>query len=146
MTQSPTQLLQMASISPFQHIINQQRVQIFRCTRVFNHLLPSGHERQACQSNSSSTRILNRGNCHTPKFSLLLLKAFHISMLKDFTRADQTNPLLSNQSKLGFGHPQARVSLQHFQWSSCLIICFKESPCQVSSLTGQVSSDSCSDG
>src|ERR1051325_6878667 len=136
----------MASISPFQRIINQQRVQIFRCTRVFNHLLLPGHESQAYQSNPSSTRRLSRGVCYTPKFSLLLLKTFHISMLKDFTRVDQTNPLLSNQPKLGFGYPQVKVSLQHFQWSSCLIICFKESPCQVSSLTSQVSSDNCSDG
>src|ERR1051325_3608701 len=136
----------MATISPFQCIINQQRMQIFRCARVFNHLLPSGYERQACQSNPSSTRRLNRGNCHTPKFALLLLKTFHISILKDFTRVDQTNPLLSNQPKLGFGYPQVRMSLQHFKWSSCLIICFKESPCQVSSLTSQVSSDNCSNG
>src|ERR1043165_7670132 len=135
----------MASVSPFPCIINQPRVQIFRCTRVFNHLLPSGHERQACQSNPSSTRRLNRGSCHTPKFSLLLLKTFHTSTLKDFTRVDQTNPLLNNQSKLGFGYPQVQVSLQHFQWSSCLIICCKESPCQVSILTSQVSSDNCSD-
>ena len=35
---------------------------------------------------------------------------------------------------------------QHLQWSSCLLICFKESPWQDSSLTGQLSSDNCSDG
>ena len=40
--------------------------------------------------------------CYTPILSLLLLKTIHISILKDFTRVDQTNPLLSNQSKLGF--------------------------------------------
>src|ERR1043165_724788 len=136
----------MASVSPFPCIINQQRVQIFRCTRVFNHLLPPGHERQACQSNPSSTRRLNRGSCHTPKFSLLFLKTSHTSILKDFTRVDQTNPLLSNQPKLGFGYPQIQMDLEHLQWSSCLLICFKESPCQVSSLTSQVSSDNCSDG
>src|ERR1051325_10916576 len=43
--QQSLQLLQMASVSPFPHH-HQQRVQIFRCTRVFNHLLPPGHERQ----------------------------------------------------------------------------------------------------
>src|ERR1051325_8448095 len=142
----------MASVSPFQRVINrrsyfiQQRVQIFKCTRVFNHLLLSGHERQACQSNPSSTRRLNRGNCYTPKFSLPLLKTFHISILKDFTRVDQINPLLSNQPKLGFGHSQINVGLQHFKCLSCIIICFKESPCQNSSLTSQVCSDNCSDG
>src|ERR1051325_427261 len=136
----------MASVSPFPCIINKRRVQIFRCTRVFNHLLPSGHERQACQSNPSSTRILNRGKCHTPKFSLLLLKTFHTSLLKDFTRVDQTNPLLGNQPKSGFGNPQIKMDFQHLLWSSCLLICFKESPYQVSSLTSQVSSNNCSDG
>src|ERR1043165_3040458 len=98
----------MASVSPFPCIINQPRVQIFRCTRVFNHLLPSGHERQACQSNPSSTRRLNRGSFHTPKFSLLLLKTFHTSILKDFTRVDQPNPLLGNQPKLGFDNSQIK--------------------------------------
>src|ERR1051325_9611591 len=142
----------MASVSPFQRVINrrsyfiQQRVQIFRCTRVFNHLLLAGHERQACQSNPSSTRRLNRGNCYTPKFSLLLLKTFHISILKDFTRVDQINPLLSNQPKLGFFHSQVKMDIQHYKWSSCLIICFNESPCQVSSLTSHVCSINCSDG
>ena len=92
----------MASISPF-HIVNRrshsiyQQVQSFRCTRVFNHLLPSGHERQAYQSNPSGTRRLNRGNCYTPKFSLLFLKTIHISILKNFSRIDQMNSLLSNQ-------------------------------------------------
>src|ERR1051325_765011 len=136
----------MATISPFQCIINQQRMQIFRCARVFNHLLPSGHERKACQSNSSSTRRLNRGNCHTPKFVLLLLKTFHISILKDFTRVDQTNPLLSNQPKLGFCSSQVKMDFQCSKWSSCLIMCSKESPCQVSSLTSQIYSVNCSNG
>src|ERR1043165_6820948 len=79
--------------------------------------------------------------CYTPKFALPLLKTFHLSILKDFTRVDHTNPLLSNQPKLGFCHSQVKVGLQHFKWSSCLIICFKESPCQVSSLTSQVCSN-----
>src|ERR1051325_2634018 len=133
----------MASISPFLH---HQRVQIFRCTRVFNHLLPPGHERHACQSNPYSTRRLNRGSCHTPKFALLLLQTFHTSLLKDSSRVDQTNPLLDNQPKLGFGNSQIQMDFQHLQWSSCLLMCFKESPCQVSSLISQVSSNNCSDG
>src|ERR1051325_5340897 len=139
----PQRNLQMASVSPFPHH-HQQRVQIFRCTPVFNHLLPPGHERQACQSNPSSTRRLNRGSCHTPKFALLFLKAFHTSMLKDSSRVDQTNSPLGTQPKLGFGNSQIQMDFQHLQWSSCLLICFKESPCQVSSLTSQVSSDNCS--
>src|ERR1051325_10031370 len=47
--------------------------------------------------------------CHTPKFALLLLKTFLISILKDFTRVDQINPLLGNQPKLGFGNSQIKV-------------------------------------
>src|ERR1051325_1465007 len=124
----------------------QQRVQIFKCTRVFNHLLPSGHERKAYQSNPSGTRRLNRGNCHTPKFPLLLLKIIHNSILKDVTRVDQKNPLLSNQSKLGFCSSQVKMDFQCFKWSSYLVICFKGSPCQVSSLTSQICSSNCSDG
>src|ERR1044072_7865793 len=98
----------------------------------------------------SRSSINNRNQryaiCHTPKFALLLLKTFHTSMLKDSSRVDQTNPLLDNQPKLGFGYPQIQLDFQHHQWSSCLLICFKDSPCQVSSLTSQVSSDNCSDG
>ena len=146
------QLLQMASITPFNRIVNwqshsiQQRVQIFRRTRVFNHLLPSGHKRQAYQSYPSGTRRLNRGNCHAPKFALLLLKIIHISILKYFTRVDQTNPLLSNQSKLGFFSSQVKMDFQCFKWSSYLIICLKGSPCQISSLISQDCSSNCSDG
>src|ERR1051325_8837519 len=84
--------------------------------------------------------------CHTPKFALLLLKTFLISIHKDFTRVDQTNPLLDNQPKQGFDNPQIKMDFQHLLWSSCLLICFKESPCQVSSLTNQGSSNICSDG
>src|ERR1051325_9680784 len=69
----PSEISQMASVSPFPHH-HQQRVQIFRCTRVFNHLPPPDHERQACKSNPSSTRRLNRGSCHTQKFALLFLQ------------------------------------------------------------------------
>ena len=38
------------------------------------------------------------------------------------------------------------MDIHCFKWSSYLVICFKESPCQVSSLTSQVSSYNCSDG
>src|ERR1051325_2012566 len=85
------------------------------------------------------------GCCHTPKFYLLFLKTFHTSMLKDSSRVDQTNSLLDNQPKLGFDNSQIQMDFQHLQWSSYLLICFKYSPCQVSSLTGQVSSYNCSD-
>src|ERR1044072_5522458 len=105
----------------------QQRLQVFRCTRVFNQLLPSGHERKAYQSNPSGTRRLNKGNCYNPKFSLLLLKIIHHSILKDSTRVDQTNPLLSNQSKLGFFSSQIKMDFQGFKWSSYLIKCLKGS-------------------
>ena len=76
----------------------------------------------------------------------MFLKTFHTSMLKDSSRVGQTNSLLDNQPKLGFGYPQIQMDLQHLQWSSCLLICFKESPCQVYSLTSKVPSDNCSDG
>src|ERR1044072_9950894 len=99
----------MESISTFRYIFNQRRVQIFKCTRVFNHLLPPDHERQTCQSSPSSTRRLNRGSCHTPKFALLLLKTFHTSILKHSSRVDQTNSLLDNQPKLGFGNSQIQM-------------------------------------
>src|ERR1044072_2212649 len=62
-----------------------------------------------CQSNPSSTRRLNRGSCHPPKFALHLLKIFHTSMLKDSSRVDQTNSLLDNQPKLGFGISQIQM-------------------------------------
>ena len=51
-------------------------------TLVFNHLSPSSHEWQTRQSNSSGFRILNRGSCCTPKFSLLFLKAFPKMIIK----------------------------------------------------------------
>src|ERR1051325_137179 len=88
-------------------------------------------------------KTVTRG-CHTPKFALIFLKTFHTSMLKDSSRVDQINSLLDNQPKLGFGISQIKMDFQHLQWSSCLLICFKDSPCQVSSLTSQVSSDNCS--
>src|ERR1044072_5844726 len=53
--------------------------------------------------------------CHTPKFSLHLLKTFHTSMLKDFSRVDQTNSLLDNQPKLGFGVSQIKMDFRHLQ-------------------------------
>src|ERR1051325_8819436 len=116
---------------------------VLECSIIFYLQVTKG---KACQSNPSSTRRLNRGNCLSPKFALLFLKTFHTSMLKDFSRVDQTNSLLDNQPKLVFGIPQIQMDFQHHQWSSCLLICFKDSPCQVSSLTSQVSSDNCSDG
>src|ERR1051325_5297204 len=91
-------------------------------------------------------KIKSRRYCHTPKFSLLPLKTFHTSMLKDSSRVDQIKSLLDNQPKLGFGISQIKMDFQHLQGSSCLLICFKDSPCQVSSFTSQVSSDNCSDG
>ena len=72
--------------------------------------------------------------CHTPKFALMFLKTFHTSMLKDSSRVDQTNSLLDNQPKLGFGISQIKMDFQHLQWPSCLLICFKDSPYQVSKL------------
>ena len=44
----------------------------FLGTLVSNLLLTSSRERQTCQSNSSGSRRLNRGNCCTPKFALSL--------------------------------------------------------------------------
>ena len=41
-----------------------------------NLLLPSSRERQTCQSKSSGSRRLNRGNCCTPKFALPFLSTF----------------------------------------------------------------------
>src|ERR1051325_11667695 len=116
---------------------------VFECSIIFYLQVTKG---KACQSNPSSTRRLNMGSCHTPKFALIFLKTFHTSMLKDSSRVDQTNSLLDNQPKLGFGISQIKMDFQHLQWFSCLLICFKDSPCQVSSLTSQVSSDNCSDG
>src|ERR1043165_6658934 len=95
---------------------------------------------------SSAPKAERDAYCHTPKFALYLLKIFHASILKDSSRVDQTNSLLDNQPKLGFGISQIKMDFQHLQRPSCLLICFKESPCQVSSLTSQVSSDNCSDG
>src|ERR1044072_3446330 len=98
---------------------------VLKCSIIFYLRVTNG---KACQSNPSSTRRLNSGSCHTLKFSLLFLKTFHTSILKDSSRVDQTNSLLGNQPKLGFGHPQIQMDFQHLQWSSCLLICFKESP------------------
>src|ERR1051325_2365905 len=72
---------------------------VLECSIIFYLQVTKG---KACQSNPSSTRRLNRGSCHTPKFALHLLKIFHTSMLKDSSRVDQTNSLLDNQ-------PQTRV-------------------------------------
>ena len=85
---------------------------VLECSIIFYLQVAKG---KACQSNPSSTRRLNRGSCHTPKFSLLFLKTFHTSMLKDSSRVDQTNSLLDNQPKLGFGNPQIQMDFQHLQ-------------------------------
>ena len=60
--------LQMASLSPFPHLCFDECK--FTGTLVSNPLLPSSRERKTCQSNSSGSRRLNRGNCCTPKFAL----------------------------------------------------------------------------
>src|ERR1051325_4962051 len=116
---------------------------VLECSIIFYLQVTKG---KTYQSNPSSTRRLNRGSCHTPKFALDPLQTFHTSILKDSSRVDQTNSLLGNQPKLGFGISQIQMDFQLLQWFSCFLICFKYSPCQVSSLTSQVSSDSCSDG
>src|ERR1051325_9766216 len=46
---------------------------VLECSIIFYLQVKKG---KACQSNPSSTRRLNRGSCHTPKFSLHLLKTF----------------------------------------------------------------------
>src|ERR1051325_2255686 len=79
---------------------------VLECSIIFSLQVTKG---KACQSNPSSTRRLNRGSCHTPKFALHLLKIFHTSILKDSSRVDQTNSLLDNQPKLGFGIPQIQM-------------------------------------
>src|ERR1043165_9440735 len=56
-----------------------------------------------------SINLVRIGTCYTLKFSLPLLKTFHISILKDFTRVDQTSPLLNNQPKPGFSNSQIKV-------------------------------------
>ena len=73
----PLSRLQMASLSPspngiFKPIPSNYALTSanFLGTLVSNLLLPSSRERQTCQSNSSGSRRLNRGNCCTPKFAL----------------------------------------------------------------------------
>ena len=88
---SPDKILshQMASLSPSPNGIFKPIPSIatspsanFLGTLVSNLLLPSSRERQTCQSNSSGSRRLNRGNCCTPKFALLF---YHKkSQLRDF--------------------------------------------------------------
>src|ERR1051325_939869 len=79
---------------------------VLECSIIFYLQVTKG---KACQSNPSSTRRLNRGSCHTPKFALMFLKTFHTSMLKDSSRVDQINSLLDNQPKLGFGISQIQM-------------------------------------
>src|ERR1051325_9921543 len=85
---------------------------VLECSIIFYLQVTKG---KACQYNPSSTRRLNRGSCHTPKSSLLFLRTFHTSMLKDSSRVDQTNSLLGNQPKLGFDIPQIQMDSQHLQ-------------------------------
>ena len=58
----------MTSLSPFSQLYFDKCK--FTGTLVSNPLLPSSHERQTRQSNSSGSRRLNRGSCCTPKFAL----------------------------------------------------------------------------
>src|ERR1051325_1346083 len=69
---------------------------VLECSIIFYLQVTKG---KTCQSNPSSTRRLNRGSCHTPKFALIFLKTFHTSILKNSSRVDQTNSLLDNQPK-----------------------------------------------
>ena len=59
----------MASLSPFTSTVMSPSAN-FLGTFVSNLLLPPSRERQTCQSNSSGSRRVNRGNCCTPKFAL----------------------------------------------------------------------------
>src|ERR1051325_2504776 len=136
----------MESISPFPHHQPTASANFQVYSSVQSSSTSRSRKAKHVNLTPSSTRRLNRGSCHTPKYTLLVLKTCHTSMLKDSSRVDQTNSLLDNQPKLGFGNSQIHMDFQHLQWSSCLIICFKESPCQVSSFTSQVPSDNCSDG
>src|ERR1051325_10423352 len=78
-----------------------------------------GHDLEHCIALKAEVQRLVRANlpilcifpkamCHTPKFSLLLLKTFHTSILKDSSRVDHTNPLLHSQPKLGFDNSRSR--------------------------------------
>ena len=75
--------LQMESLSPFPESYSDECK--FMGTLVSNPLLPSSRERQTCQSNSSGSRKLNRGNYCTPKFSLTFFhKKSQLQAFPDF--------------------------------------------------------------
>ena len=95
----------MASLSPFlQQCFDECK---FMGTLVSNHLLPSSRERQNCQSNSSGSRILNRGNCCTPKFALHFSQENHnprgfSDFLKIGSGIDLADLSLATNPELGF--------------------------------------------
>ena len=111
----PRQILshQMASLSPSPngifkpiHLTVTSTSANFLGTLVSNLLLPSSHERQTCQSNSSCSRRLNRGNCCTPKFALAFFhKKSQLQAFPDSSNwlKDRTNGLFSSvKTKLWF--------------------------------------------
>ena len=102
-----------------------------------NLLLPSSHERQTYQSNSSGSRRLNRGNCCTPKFCLPSLNNFssqspwssrsiRVSSAQDFS--------LHCWPKLGFVFAQRCFDLKILRWLSCFMLDSQVYPHQISSL------------
>ena len=93
--------LQMASLSPFPQLYFDECK--FTGTLVSNPLLPSSRERQTCQSNSSGSRRLNRGNCCTPKFSLQYSSRFIKNHLQNSPRVAQCKGLLNSQNQ-GFDY------------------------------------------
>ena len=103
---------QMASLSPspngiFKPIPSNYALTSanFLGTLVSNLLLPSSRERKTCQSNSSGSRRLNRGNCCTPKFALSFPQEITASGFSWFFRLAQESvkqTFLVSQTKLGF--------------------------------------------
>ena len=104
--------LQMASLSPSPNGIFKPIPSTitspsanFLGTLVSNLLLPSSRERQTCQSNSSGSRRLNRGNCCTPKFALVFFhKKPQLQAFPDFSDwlKNRSNRLFSSvRQKLG---------------------------------------------
>ena len=94
--------LQMASLSPFPQLCFDECK--FLGTLVSNHLLPSSRKRQNCQSNSSGSSRLNRGNCCTPKFSLPFSQEITTSgfslIFQIGSRIGRTNFSLSSKSRI----------------------------------------------
>ena len=135
---SPAKLfhLQMASLSPFPHLCFGECN--FTGTLVSNLLLPSSRERQTCQSKSSGSRRLNRGNCCTQKFSLSFPQ--HFSHHKTLGAQDQVRVCSAQDSslhcwpKLGFEFAQRCFDLKCPRWLSCFMLDSQVYPYQVSSL------------